>query len=128
MPTPPECPICHHTSAHGNLANMITGNLKNNYPKCQVPVRVRLPNNPTIIMGVPCGCDGRGVPTPAPEPDVVAPPPKCVLPGCEEYQVFGSSFCSQEHQDEMVRMVAALTDTPSQEEVHGKHERRDGDG
>lgn len=100
------CPVCGHTSQHGSYVDRLDPKFQSKVSKCQVPVRVAIPNHPGEAMAVPCGCDGTGPAREIPPPVVLAPPPACFLPGCLEFAEPSSSFCSKEHADVLVALFS----------------------
>ena len=130
----PNCKICHHRSWHGSKIDQLDPKFKSKditgtdvRTKCQVPIRIPIPNQPGTAMMVPCGCEGDLNPdaTPAPEPvvNVMKPPPTCFLPGCTEFAMPNSSFCSNAHTDAMLELVNGNQDQSSpQGRVHSQSE------
>ena len=102
-----ECPQCHHTGLDHTQPRG-NGQFKAATSICQVAVRIPMPNQPGAVMAMPCGCDGTGPATVAPEPVVAAPLAACFNPGCQEFAAPNSSFCSQTCQDEMAAMIVNL--------------------
>ena len=102
-----ECPICHHTghlSVNTGWKKEIDGVAI--MGSCQVPVQMRLPSNPHQILAMPCGCDGRGIATPEPVPEKLPELSACFNPGCQEFALLTSSFCSVECRDEMAQSIS----------------------
>lgn len=98
-----ECPICHHTSL--SHVGTLDPKFKQTVGVCQVPVRSSLPGQPGVAMMTPCNCNGKGEPTqvepPAPLPEL----PICFNPGCTEFVMPNSSFCSVTCRDEMAAIL-----------------------
>ena len=102
-----ECPICHHTghlSVPADWKKEIDG--RSIMSACQVPVQMRPPNNPKQIMAMPCGCTGKGIPTPAPVAEKLPELAKCFNPGCQEFALLSSSFCSDDCKMQMAALVS----------------------
>ena len=107
------CPVCHH-SGHLTLDSRWKAEIdgRSIMTTCQVPVQMRLPNNPGQIIAMPCGCTGRGVPTPEPIPEKLPELQKCFNPGCQEFALLTSSFCSPSCQTEMAAIVSGDIRSP----------------
>ena len=108
-----DCPKCHHIHPGSTDPRFKPDSIV-----CQVPVRIPMPNQPGTVMAVPCGCDGKGPATPAPEPVVAPPMPTCFNPGCSEFAAPNSSFCSETCNTEMAALVANLA--PSKGDTRGE--------
>jgi len=102
-----ECRICHH-SGHLLPPTGWTATVDGRpiMTTCQVPVQMRLPNNPRQIIAMPCGCTGQGVPTPEPVPEKLPELARCFNPGCQEFALLTSSFCSPACAEQMAALVA----------------------
>jgi hypothetical protein len=62
---------------------------------CKVPVQVRAPNNPGLLISMPCGCTGSGPAMKKPEPTPLPELVRCFNPTCEEFALLTSNFCSE---------------------------------
>jgi hypothetical protein len=117
-----ECPICGHVGAHGprSIQDQNDSRFRRELPSdgtplvtCQVGVQRYVGRG--ILQADVCGCDGvtglaealasKGVKT---KERVAEKRPPCVFPGCDEESLPTSSFCSAEHLNAMVEMMAVF--------------------
>lgn len=112
-----ECKVCGHTghaTLHQTGGGKWTAEVEGRSiaKTCQVPVQMRLPNNPGQIIAMPCGCDGQGPALEKPVPEKLPELQRCFNPGCQEFALLSSSFCSEECKMEMAALISGDIRSP----------------
>jgi hypothetical protein len=104
-----ECPFCGHALSSHSVGR--ASEFSASYSRCQVPVRVPVPNSPHEAFMSPCNCTGVSpVQREAPVDEaIVAKPAECLNLGCTNPASQTSSFCSVTCEAEMIQLLSQMT-------------------